>query len=83
LWQAGDEVIVNSPMAMLYNYPLKIKSVTWTQDSANGTQTLMELVIPRGLLSQKQPIPVSRPKPADPNAPATFDERFNAVGVQY
>jgi prophage tail gpP-like protein len=82
LWQAGDEVIVNSPMAMLYNYPLKIKSVTWTQDNSNGTQTLLECVIPRGLLGSAV-TPRKPTAPSDSTAPATFDERFNAVNVPY
>ena len=49
LWQAGDEVAVFSPMAILYDQPLKIKSVTWTQDNVGGTETVLNLVTPRGL----------------------------------
>lgn len=49
IWQAGDEVIVQSPMAMLFRQKLKIRTVTWTQDSQNGSQTLLQLVDPRGL----------------------------------
>ena len=43
LWQAGDEVVVNSPMALLNNEQLKIRTVTWTQDRQSGTQTLVTI----------------------------------------
>ena len=49
LWQAGDEVVVKSPMALLNNEQLKIRTVTWTQDRQSGTQTLLQLVNPLGL----------------------------------
>lgn len=49
LWQAGDEVTVHSPMAMLYHQSLKIKTVTWMQDSTSGTQTVLNLCLPQGL----------------------------------
>jgi prophage tail gpP-like protein len=52
LWQAGDEVTVYSPMAMLYNERLKIRTVTWTQDDRGGSQTLLQLVNPLGLNGQ-------------------------------
>jgi prophage tail gpP-like protein len=54
LWQAGDEVVVESPMAMLRNQALKIKTVTWMQDSTNGTQTVLNLTTPAGLNSTLQ-----------------------------
>ena len=70
LWMAGDEVRVNSPMALLDNYPLKIRTVTWTQDSANGSQTVLQLTTPRGLNS-KTPIPRSQTRqPSQPNTDA-------------
>lgn len=59
LWQAGDEVSVYSPMAMLYNQHLKIRTVTWTQDNAGGTQTTLQCVTPRGLNGGP---PIVRPK---------------------
>ena len=75
LWQAGDEVVVYSPMAMLNNQALKIKSVIWSQDNAGGTQTTLNVVNSRGL--NGAPIPRARsnqeaaktPEPA--TAPAT------------
>jgi prophage tail gpP-like protein len=70
LWQAGDEVIVYSPMAMLYNQQLKIKTVTWTQDNSNGSQTLLELTTPQGLNS-KWSIPDSRAARTDTAPPTT------------
>lgn len=48
LWHAGDKVFVNSPMAMLNN-DMKIQNCTFTQDSNNGTQTTLDVVMP-GLL---------------------------------
>jgi prophage tail gpP-like protein len=49
LWKPLDEVFVKSPMAMLQQQ-LKIRSATFTQDNQNGTQTLLDLVVP-GLLN--------------------------------
>jgi prophage tail gpP-like protein len=62
LWQAGDEVTVNSPMAMLYNQALKIRTVTWMQDSSNGSTTLLNLCLPSGL--NGMPIPKKEITPA-------------------
>jgi prophage tail gpP-like protein len=49
LWKPLDEVFVKSPMAMLQQ-TLKIRTATFTQDNQNGTQTLLDLVVP-GLLN--------------------------------
>lgn len=46
LWQAGDDVYVNSPMAML-DEVLKIQTVTFTQDDNGGTQTTLDVVDPK------------------------------------
>jgi prophage tail gpP-like protein len=84
LWQAGDEVVVQSPMAMLNNVQLKIKTVTWTQDLTNGTQTLLSLTTPQGLNS-KTPVADSRTatvntdSPTTPPPAASFNERWNAL----
>jgi len=51
LWEAGKLVYVNSPMAMIQG-SMKCKTVTWTQDNNNGTQTVLELVEPWALLDQ-------------------------------
>jgi prophage tail gpP-like protein len=48
LWSAGDDAYIYSPMAML-DGTMKIKTVTWTQDNNQGTQTTLELVAPWGL----------------------------------
>jgi prophage tail gpP-like protein len=48
LWEAGDNVWVNSPMAML-NQAMGIQNVTFTQDNQNGTQTTLDLVNPEAL----------------------------------
>jgi prophage tail gpP-like protein len=48
LWNAGDNVWVNSPMAML-NQGMGIQNVTFTQDNQNGSQTTLDLVNPEAL----------------------------------
>lgn len=45
LWRTGDNVMVNSPMAML-NMIMKIQTATFTQDDRGGTITVLELVLP-------------------------------------
>jgi prophage tail gpP-like protein len=49
LWKPLDDVFVNSPMAMLQQ-TLKIRTATFMQDNQNGTETLLDLVVP-GLLN--------------------------------
>ena len=51
LWTPGDHIFVRSPMAML-NQPLAIQNATFTQDSTNGTETVLDMVLP-GLLKGK------------------------------
>ena len=46
LWRAGENVIVNSPMAMLFGETMTINCATFTQDSEGGTNTQLELVMP-------------------------------------
>lgn len=67
LWQAGDEVVVHSPMAMLFNQSLKIRTVTWMQDSTNGTQTVLNLTTPQGLNG----MPIVQQAKANGDAPVT------------
>jgi prophage tail gpP-like protein len=45
LWAAGAQYFVRSPMALL-NQALKAQTVTFTQDSSQGTQTVLDLVAP-------------------------------------
>jgi prophage tail gpP-like protein len=45
LWAAGQNVYVDSPMAML-NMVMKIRTVTFEQSNTTGTQTTLELVAP-------------------------------------
>jgi hypothetical protein len=52
LWQAGDNVMVNSPMAVI-DQVMSINTVTFTQDQ-RGTLTTLDLVIP-WLLRDKSP----------------------------
>jgi hypothetical protein len=49
LWEPGKVVTVQSPMAMLNDITLSIRTVTFTQDSASGTLTTLDLVDPRML----------------------------------
>jgi hypothetical protein len=42
-----ETVLVNSPMAMLNDITLSIRTVTFTQDSGGGTLTTLDLVDPR------------------------------------
>jgi prophage tail gpP-like protein len=67
LWRCGDDVIVNSPMAML-NFVMKIQTLTFQQDNQSGTTTVLELVMP-WMLSDK-PFTAVGQSPADiPQAP--------------
>jgi prophage tail gpP-like protein len=45
IWQPGDLVYINSPMALL-NDVLAIQRAIYTQDNQSGTQTTLELVLP-------------------------------------
>ena len=45
LWYAGQNVYVDSPMAML-DMTLKVRTVTFEQNDRAGTQTTLELVAP-------------------------------------
>jgi prophage tail gpP-like protein len=62
LWRAGQQVMVISPMVFI-NQTLKIKTVTWTQDSESGTETLLECVQPWAL-NGKGGVNVADPAPA-------------------
>jgi prophage tail gpP-like protein len=48
LWFRGQSVHVKSPMLMM-DEPLTARKVTFTQDSASGSRTTLELVNPLGL----------------------------------
>ena len=81
LWTPGDQVFVRSPMAML-NQDMKIQNVTFTQDSTNGTETVLDLVLP-GLLKgspnfDPSPPPSQPPTPTppepQPQPPAPIEE---------
>jgi prophage tail gpP-like protein len=45
LWRAGEKVMFHSPMAMI-SMPMKIQTLTFTQDRNSGTLTTIELVAP-------------------------------------
>lgn len=46
LWSADQNVTVDSPMAMLPNLVMKIRTVTFEQSDQTGTQTTLELLPP-------------------------------------
>ncbi len=70
LWKPTQNVSVYSPMAFPTQdgtYPLAIQAVTWSQDSENGTETTLELVLPN-LLTSVPTAGVSDLGNADPTA---------------
>jgi prophage tail gpP-like protein len=60
LWTPGDNVIVTSPMAMLFGEKMTINCATFTQDSEGGTNTQLELVMPWLLLDEPNLSPGDR-----------------------
>jgi prophage tail gpP-like protein len=44
LWDVGQYVTVQSPMLVMNNIPLILKSVTFSQDNSTGTRSVLELV---------------------------------------
>jgi prophage tail gpP-like protein len=67
IWRVGDNVIVESPMAMLNGVAMKIQNATFTQDDRNGTQTTLDLVLPWLL---KDNLNLNVGKPGIPKEPA-------------
>jgi prophage tail gpP-like protein len=43
LWVRGQDVIVDSPMLIMPNEKLILKSATYTQDNKSGTRTTLDL----------------------------------------
>jgi prophage tail gpP-like protein len=75
LWELNDEVTVNSPMLILEGQPLKLKAVTWSQDSTSGTRSHIELVndrampaapVPGGVSPDTTKPPLGTPLPQQP-----------------
>jgi prophage tail gpP-like protein len=67
LWSPGDVVFVYSPMCPLYQQ-MGIQSATYTQDSVNGTETTLELVLPGKLNERAIPI-IQSPIGGDQSTP--------------
>lgn len=44
LWKPGEEVVVWSPMLVMYDRKLTLKAVTFSQDDKTGTRSTLELV---------------------------------------
>ena len=70
LWAPGQNVSINSPMAMLNNITLKLRTVTFEQNNQSGTQTTLECVVP-WLLGDTAPFNVGHPELQPP--PVTPD----------
>jgi prophage tail gpP-like protein len=74
LWHAGQNVSVFAPLVPIEQV-LKIKTCTWTQDSENGTETVLECVNPWALNDDTQVNvgnPTAQPPPDKPaQVPAT------------
>ena len=64
LWQAGDDVLIESTMAMLHQV-LKIQTVTFTQDRQQGSLTTLTCVAPWRL---KDIIPLTRGVRSSPSS---------------
>lgn len=73
LWRTGDNVFVNSPMALL-NMVMKIQSATFTQDDNSGTTTTLELVLPWMLGEKWATLHEDGPSFPQPPAAATSDD---------
>jgi prophage tail gpP-like protein len=69
LWKAGDEVMVDSDMAMLHQQ-LSIETVTFQQDSNEGTRTTLHLIEPWRNLQEGGPI-TDNPAKQDTEAATT------------
>jgi prophage tail gpP-like protein len=65
LWEPGKVVTVNSPMAMLNNIVLAIRTVTFEQSRGSGTTTTLDLVDPR-MLNDHSDWNVSNPTLSQP-----------------
>jgi len=76
LWQTGDDVLVDSPMAML-NMVMKIQTATFTQDDRTGTTTMLELVLPWMLEDQQYGVAANPMNPELPKPPAEGTESSN------
>jgi len=57
LWEAGQDVVIQSPMAMLPNELLALRSVTFTQDRSSGSRTTLDCVAPWYLQDYSVPPP--------------------------
>jgi hypothetical protein len=81
LWQAGMDVMVVSPMAIL-NQVLKVQTLTFTQDRQSGTLTTLDLVVPWLLRDGVATAEAFPPPAATPPAPAetTTPPRTPAAG---
>jgi hypothetical protein len=70
--------MVISPMVFV-NQTLKIKTVTWTQDSENGTETLLECVQPWAL-NGKGGVNVADPTPGGFAVPQVTLQDMSGLG---
>jgi len=78
LWRTGENVMVNSPMAML-NMIMKIQTATFTQDDRGGTITVLELVLPWMLGDKLYGMNAPGSQAPQPPAPATQSSNESAL----
>jgi prophage tail gpP-like protein len=81
LWWPGENVYINSPMCPL-DMTMKIKSATYTQDSASGTETELEFAMP--WLLNDYNVSAGSNQPAEPgiDAPAAVPQGQNIPAIR-
>jgi prophage tail gpP-like protein len=85
LWAAGDLVEMDSPMALIVpSFVLAIQTVTFTQDSNQGTLTTLELVAPWLLndLTDKNIGNLNAPQQPDSTPTVTTGPPLTAADIQ-
>ena len=71
LWEPGDNVMINSPMLVMYGEALVLNAVTFTQDNTTGTRATIELVNQKAMSNagQTQGVPPGSGAPQQPLTP--------------
>jgi len=81
LWKVGDNVFVQSPMAML-SQTLKIQQATFMQDNKSGTTTTLDLVVPWLLGDRPGYNPGNPTTPSPPGTATTAPAQPSSAPVQ-
>ena len=74
LWRVGEDVFVNSPMAML-DQVMSIQNVTFTQDRNQGTLTTLDVVVPWLLRGTSLWNVGNQNVPPDPTTPEAMQQQ--------